>query len=58
MADHSIGGPLYALKAVKYAGRSVDEERKWQKNQLKQLKLPLEIVELVLITMTKKSLKI
>ena len=60
MADHSLGGPLYALKAVKYAGRSVDEERQWQKKQLKQLQLPLEIVELVLITMMKKeeSLKI
>ena len=60
MADHSLGGPLYALKAVKHAGRSVDAERKWQKKQLKQLQLPSEIVELVLITMTKKekSLKI
>jgi len=60
MADHSIGGPLYALRAVKYADGSVDEEREWQKNKLNQLELPLEIVELVLITMTKKekSLKI
>ena len=60
MADHSLRGPLYALKAVKHAGGSVDEEREWQKKQLKQLQLPSEIVELVLITMTKKekSLKI
>ncbi len=60
MADHSLGSPLYALKAVKHAGGSVDEEREWQKKQLKQLQLPSEIVELVLITMMKKekSLKI
>ena len=60
MADHSLRGLLYALKAVKHAGGSVDEEREWQKKQLKQLQLPSEIVELVLITMTKKekSLKI
>jgi hypothetical protein len=43
MADHSLGGALYALKAVKHAGRSVDEVRKWQ-NEL----LPSEIKELVL----------
>ena len=60
MADHSLEGLLYALKAVKHAGGSVDEEREWQKKQLKQLQLPSEIVELILITMTKKekSLKI
>jgi len=60
MADHSLGCPLYALKAVKHAGGSVDKEREWQKKQLKQLQLPSEIVELVLITMIKKekSLKI
>lgn len=60
MADHSLGGPLYALKAVKYSGRSVDNEREWQNGQLQQLQLPSEIVELVLITMEKKakSLKI
>jgi len=60
MADHSLGGPLYALKAVKHAGRSVDVEREWQKKQLKLSQLPSEIVELVLITMMKKekSLKI
>lgn len=60
MSDHSLGGSLYALKAVKYAGGSVDEEREWQKNQLKQLQIPSEIIKLVLITMTNKvkSLKI
>lgn len=43
MADHSLGAALYALKAVKSAGKSVDAERKWQDEQL-----PPEIKELVL----------
>ena len=43
MADHSLGGALYALKAVKIAGKSVEAERKWQKEQL-----PPEILDLVL----------
>jgi len=30
MADHSLGATLYALKAVKIAGKSVDAERRWQ----------------------------
>ncbi|MBA7514433.1 hypothetical protein ES705_06461 [subsurface metagenome] len=50
MADHSLGAALYALKAVKIAGKSVDAERKWQKEQL----LP-EIKELVLTTMSLKE---
>jgi hypothetical protein len=45
MADHSLGAALYALKAVKYAGKSTDSERKWQNEQL-----PSEIMELVLTT--------
>jgi hypothetical protein len=43
MADHSLGAAWYALKAVKNAGKSADEERKWQDGQL-----PPEIRELVL----------
>jgi len=43
MADHSLGAAWYGLKAVKSAGGSVDNERKWQNEQL-----PLEIKELVL----------
>jgi len=43
MADHSLGAAWYALKAVKYAGKSVDAERRWQDEQL----LP-EIKDLVL----------
>jgi hypothetical protein len=30
MADHSLGAALYSLKAIKAAGYSVEEERKWQ----------------------------
>lgn len=36
MADHSVGAALYALKAVKMAGKSVDAEREWQNNMLTQ----------------------
>ena len=43
MADHSLGAALYALKATKNAGKSIDEERKWQEEQL-----PSEIKEIVL----------
>ena len=50
MADHSLGAALYALKAVKNAGKSVDAERKWQNEQL-----PSEIKELVLTAMSKKE---
>jgi len=50
MADHSLGAALYALKAVKNAGKSVDEERKWQNEQL-----PSEIMELALNVMSKKE---
>jgi len=43
MADHSLGPAWYALKAVKSAGGSIDEERKWQDEQL-----PQEVRNLVL----------
>jgi len=43
MADHSLGPALYALKAVKNSGKSVDAERKWQNERL-----PAEIKELVM----------
>jgi hypothetical protein len=51
MADHSLGAAWYALKAVKNAGQSIIEERKWQDEQL-----PSEIKELVLTA--RKSKKI
>jgi hypothetical protein len=34
MADHALGAVWYALKAVNHAGKSTDEERKWQDDQL------------------------
>jgi hypothetical protein len=53
MADHSLGAALYALKAVKHAGKSIGAEREWQNVQLNQL--PVEIVELVQTTMLEKE---
>jgi hypothetical protein len=50
MADHSLGAALYALKAVKHAGKPIDEERQWQNEQL-----PPEIMELVLTARIKKE---
>ncbi len=50
MADHSIGAALYGLKAVKYAGKPVDSERKWQCNQLSP-----EIKELVITALQEKE---
>jgi hypothetical protein len=50
MADHSLGAAIYALKAVKFANKSIDAERKWQNEQL-----PSEIMELVLTTRTEKE---
>jgi len=50
MADHSLGAALYALKAVKNAGKSIDEERKWQNERL-----PSEIMEFVLNAMRIKE---
>jgi hypothetical protein len=50
MADHSLGAAVYALKAVKSAGKSIDAERKWQNEQLAP-----EIMELVLTTRSEKE---
>ena len=52
MADHSLGGALYALRALKIAGQSIDAERKWQDEQL-----PAEIKELVLTTRQSRKFK-
>lgn len=43
MADHALGPALYALRAVKNAGKSVAAEMRWQNEQL-----PPEIKGLVL----------
>ncbi len=50
MADHSLGAALYALKAVKSAGKSIDAERNWQNEQL-----PAEIMDLVLTARIEKE---
>ena len=53
MSDHSLKAALYALKAVKNAGKFIDEERKWQNEQLRQLSG--EIVEIVVTTLKKEK---
>ena len=50
MADHSLGAALYALKAVKSVGGSIESEKNWQVEQL-----PQDIKELVLTAMVKKE---
>jgi hypothetical protein len=50
MADHSLGSALYALKAVKIAGNSIEQERKWQNDHL-----PSEIRELIISSMINKE---
>ena len=50
MADHSIGAAIYALKAIKNAGKSIEAERKWQNEQL-----PSEIKGIVLTSRTNKE---
>jgi hypothetical protein len=50
MADHSLGPALYTLKAVKYAGKSTDQERQWQVERL-----PSEIRELVISGLHEKE---
>jgi len=52
MADHAPGAADYALRAVKRAGRSPEEERAWQDDRL----VP-GIRELVLSAREKKRLK-
>ena len=53
MADHSTGAADYALKAINFSGKSVEDERRWQDEQL-----PSEIRELVLSAREKRHLKI
>ncbi|MFX1481131.1 MAG: putative immunity protein [Promethearchaeota archaeon] len=50
MADHSLGAALYALKAVKNAGKSIEAEREWQNKQLSP-----RIKELILSTRSTKE---
>jgi hypothetical protein len=53
MADHCMAAALFALKAVKQAGKSIEQERAWQTKQLHQL--PSEMVELIVATMLNKE---
>lgn len=50
MADHSLGGALYSLKAMKYAGYSVEKERKWQNEHI-----PSDLKDVVLSTLDMKG---
>ena len=53
MADHSLRAAEYALKAVKLAGKSSDNERKWQDKNLSP-----DLVDLVLSTRDKQKIKV
>jgi len=54
MADHSLGGAFYALKAIKYAKGDLENERDWQAKRLAEL--PPEVVEIVQIMWSRKEL--
>jgi len=54
MADHSVGGAFYALKAVKSANMKVEKEKEWQDKKLAEL--PKEIIEIVQTMWRKKEL--
>lgn len=45
MADHSLGGAFYALKAIKLAKQDIETEKDWQVKKLNEL--PPEIVTMV-----------
>jgi hypothetical protein len=49
MADHCLGAPLYALKAIEANGASTDAERAWQVEQL-----PPEVRELVVSALERR----
>ncbi len=55
MADHSLGGAFYALKAVNLAKKNVDKERMWQTKRLLQ-GLPVDIAGIVQSMWEKKEL--
>jgi hypothetical protein len=50
MADHSLGSALYALKAIRSLGKSIEEERLWQLD-----KLPSEIRDIVVAGLAEKE---
>ncbi len=51
MADHSLGAALYALKAIKNAGKSTSTEKRWQDQQLSS-----EIKELIISARIRKNI--
>jgi Imm-5 like putative immunity protein len=53
MADHCLGAPMYALKAVEATGTSADEERAWQLEQV-----PDEVRELILSGAAAKGIRL
>jgi hypothetical protein len=55
MADHSLGGALYVLKAIKLAGGALDQEKEWQMKKLQSLGLPPELVTLIQKTLAVKE---
>ena len=54
MADHSLGGAFYALKAIKFAKKNIKNERNWQTKKLDEL--PSDIIEMVQSMWMKKEL--
>jgi hypothetical protein len=52
MADHSLRAVEYALKAIKLADKSIDNQRKFQEKHLS-----LDIIELVLSARNKQNIK-
>ncbi len=54
MADHSLGGAFYALKALKLAKEDIENEREWQIKKLGEL--PTDIIEIVKTMWDKKEL--
>lgn len=53
MADHSMGGALYALRTLKFAGEAFQDEKEWQLKQLNNL--PADLRDLVKNTFAFKA---
>jgi len=50
MSDHSLGGSLYSLKAINYAGLSIEKEMRWHNKNI-----PQDLKDLVLSTLRIKG---
>lgn len=53
MADHCMGAALYAQRALKFAGKSYEEEKRWQLERLNQI--PDDLAELIRNTLPIKA---